>query len=235
METVTYTEAEDYPDSRTESKDILYIPLTSTKRVKVTLETERERFEWRKFKGLRVTTAPQEEAQEYDIPLVASGYSRSIPRWEKIRSAYLEKAIQPVFEKSYYLGIITDIKSGFIWKLGAGLLLILLGWDKFLSSYFVIAGITVILGVVNEIRISQSLTRGLVKQVGEQIIFLFLIFALVHLCVLLDIQRGEAQTGMRNLLLAIFAVVNVMKIVATAKEFGVNIPPAIDKVIKLFK
>ena len=61
-----------------------------------------------------------------------------------------------------------------------------------------------------------------------------MIVAVTHACLLLDIRMGEAETGMRNAWIALFAVINLVMIASIAdKLFG--IAPAVKRIMQLFK
>jgi phage-related holin len=227
METNSKTEAVDYSSYREKSDNIVYIPLSINKGIKVTLETKKEKpFTWEDFKDSRAATLAEEEAQQD---------SYSISRLERIRSTYLDETIRPLFERSYYLGIIANIKGGFISKLGFSIMLILLGWDKCVSSYFVVSGLAVILETANKSRISKSFKKSLIENVVTQLYYLIIVLALVHVCRLLDFRMGETEIGIRNLALAFFAVVNFLTLVKTSEELGVKMPLGIKKITKFFK
>lgn len=133
--------------------------------------------------------------------------------------------IRNSFNLKFFVGCWNAIKINFSFKLLISFIIgILGGFDVFLKSYFIIAGVSVLFGIWADIRNKRLTFSGLVKKITFQLALLGFIAVGNALTNIIAFSVLKQLAEWKYIVMPICALTNISYFLVSAKEIGLPIP-----------
>jgi len=125
----------------------------------------------------------------------------------------------------FFLGCWSAIKTNFSFKVLVTLIIgILGGFDLFLKSYFVIAGIAIWFGIWADSKNKRLTPKGIIKKITFQLALLAFIAVGTVLTNIIALTICNQLMGWRLIVLPLCALTNVAYFLVSAKDIGIYVP-----------